>query len=392
MNMTNPLAQYAGKKLAILGASYLQLPLVQRANALGIETICIAWDDGAVCKEYCSTFIPLSILEKELILDSLLELNIDGITTIASDIGIPTVAHVAQALNLSSDSMQVAQRSTNKFLMREALGKSNLPIPSYTLISQTTPLTDLHDISTPVIVKPVDRSGSKGVSKVDTPDHLHPAIIEAQEASLSGDVIVEEFIEGVEVSVEIISWQGQHSLLAITDKETSGAPYFVETAHHQPSQLPDGIQQKIISLCFQSLDALGITLGASHSECMITDNGEVYITEIASRMGGDFIGSSLVSLSTGYDFLKGVIDCALGTFSPPSEVSTAHCSGVYFHSALCPHLSVYIDKHAEIDECVEASFTGPIADHITQSSERSGYFIYQSPEKFILDSTFGESC
>ena len=187
------------------------------------------------------------------------------------------------------------------------------------------------------------------MQKVERPEDLEAAITQAKALSLNGEAIVEEFIEGREISVEMISQNGVHHALQITDKTTTGAPHFVELAHHQPSTLPADMQTRIFAITRRALDALGLTNGASHSEYRITKEGRVVVMEIAGRMGGDFIGSDLVQLSTGYDFLKGVIEVALGL---PIEVKT---------QALARSSVVFDAPH-----------------ELTCSADRTGYTIYQN--------------
>ena len=128
--------------------------------------------------------------------------------------------------------------------------------------------------------------------------------------------IIEEFVERREISVESISFEGKHYILQITDKVTTGAPFFVELEHHQPSSLSEDIQNKVRKIVNHALDSLHIQYGACHSESKITEGG-IFVIEIGARMGGDFIGSHLVQLSTGYNFFKGVVEVALGAFHKP---------------------------------------------------------------------------
>ena len=283
------------KSLAIIGASYLQQPVVERAKQLGLRTICFSWPQGAVCKDLCDVFYPVSITEKEEILRICREERIDGICTIASDVAAPTVAYVAQHMGLPGNSYEAALRAHDKYLMREALVAAGVDCPISNLQS---PISDLQY---PVIVKPTDRSGSLGVKKVERREELEAAVREAKELSLAGEVIVEEFIEGREISVEMISQNGQHYALQITDKVTTGAPHFVELAHYQPADMTPEMRERIFAITRRALNALGLTDGASHSEYKITKEGRVVVMEIAGRMGGDFIGSDLVQLSTGRD-------------------------------------------------------------------------------------------
>ena len=368
------------QKLAIIGASYLQLPLVLKAKEFGIETHCFAWEEGAVCKDYCDFFHPVSVVDKEAILKICMEHQIDGITSIASDVAVNTVCYVAQHAGLISNSIESATCSTNKFLMRQKMMDNQVQCPKFALINGKE---SIHNFLFPLIVKPTDRSGSLGVQKVWTSDELENAIQRASDESFTGNVIVEEFIEGDEVSVESISWEGTHYVLAITDKVTTGEPYFVELEHHQPSALPEEIQERIKTETIKTLDALGVKYGASHAEFKITKKGDVYAIETGARMGGDFIGSDLVYFSTDYDFLKAVIDVAFGVFQTP-ETTNTKCSGVYFLSEETKRLLPVLKNSTNFEYIRRSEIQDENLKLIRCSADRSGYLIYQSDKKILL--------
>lgn len=374
------------KKIAIIGASYLQLPLVLKARELGFEVICFAWPDGAVARSACDTFYSISVTEKEQILEVCRSERIDAITSIASDIAVPTVAYVSKHLNLIGNTPESAYISTNKYAMRKTLSSSMAKCPIFLKISESTDLSEkTQGLRYPLIVKPCDRSGSAGVTKVEKAEDLVTAAEVALTLSLEHEAIIEEFIAGVEVSVETISWQKSHYILAITDKVTTGAPHFVELAHHQPSRLPAATQAEIRRQTLAALTALGIDYGASHAEFLITEKGNVFVTEVGARMGGDFIGSDLVKLSTGYDFLKSVIDVASGAFSPPQqEVCSRSCSGVWFFSRNTPHVLTYIRNQDQYPEIVRAEVSSLDLPELTKSADRSGYFIYRGDRRMEL--------
>lgn len=370
------------KKLAIVGASYLQLPLVQKAKEMDIEVHCFAWEEGAVCKPLVDHFYPISTVDKEKILDVCQDVKIDGICTIASDVAAPTVAYVANKMDLVGNSYESAVKANNKYLMRNAFMEAGVPCPQFKMV---TSAKDAHSMewTFPLIVKPTDRSGSLGVTKVLTPEELAPAVEKALSVSFKKEAMVEEYIEGREISVEFISFNGNHYPLQITDKVTTEAPHFVELEHHQPSSLSPEMFEKIYEITKKALNALGITNGASHSEYKITKEGRIAVMEIGARMGGDFIGSDLVNLSTGYDFLKGVIEVALGTFEEPQLTIHKH-SGVYFLCKETERLKSIIEKHNQYPEIVKAEITDPVLRNIECSADRSGYFIYQSNYKFQI--------
>ena len=369
------------KRLAIIGASYLQLPLVNKAREMGLYTICFAWADGSVCKDEADEFYPISIVDKEQILSVCQEKQIDGICTIASDVAAPTVAYVAENMGLVGNSYEVAIRANNKYLMRRAFSALNIPCPAYQKITAFEQLNPC-SLHFPLIVKPTDRSGSLGVAKVERIEELHAAVETALNCSFKNESIVEEYIEGREISVEFISYQGIHYPLQITDKVTTGAPHFVELEHHQPADLTKKQYEEVYDLTKRALDALGVTNGASHSEYKITKVGEVYVMEIGARMGGDFIGSDLVQLSTGYDFLEGVIEVALGQFEKP-VLGKPHCAGVYFLCEETKRLQNIIIE-SDLPQIVRAEITDTNLHKVTCSADRSGYLIYQGDNKLML--------
>jgi len=372
------------KKIAIIGASYLQLPLVVKAKEMGLETICFAWSDGAVAQGTCDKFYPISIIEKEKILAICRTERIDAVTSIASDAAVPTVAYIAAHLHLVGNSPESAYRSTNKYAMRKALCISSSRCPKFVTVQNARQAVErTAALRFPLIVKPCDRSGSAGVTKVETAEELLSASETALALAFEHEAIIEEFITGVEVSVETISWQGTHHILAITDKVTSGAPHFVELAHHQPSRHAAETQTEIKRQTQVALTTLGINYGASHAEFLITDEGHVFVTEVGARMGGDFIGSDLVPLSSGYDYLKGVIDVACGTFSPP-YVRSRRCTGVWFFSRMTMPALEYIQKRRQYPEIVRAEVSSLELPELTKSADRSGYFIYQSDKRMEL--------
>lgn len=367
------------KKIAIIGGSYLQLPAVLKAKELGYEVHCFSWSEGAVCADESDFFYPISILEKELILKKCKEIEIDGITTIASDVAVLTVNYVANRMGLISNPDEFSVVTTNKYEMRKCFVMNNIPSPNF-CIAEKDKQYNLMEFKYPLIVKPTDRSGSRGVKKVLSHTQLREAVDRAQEESFSNSAIIEEFIDGCEISVESISYKGEHYILQITDKVTTGEPYFVELEHHQPSALPENVKNEVKKIVLNTLKALNIQFGASHSELKITSDGEIKVIEVGARMGGDFIGSTLVQLSTGYDFLEGTLKVAMGEFMPPQITENKH-SGVYFLSEETKHLKPIIENWENYPEIVKAEITNPELHSIKCSGDRSGYFIYQSYKK-----------
>lgn len=297
------------KNIAIIGASYLQLPLIEKAKEMGYVTHVFAWKANDIGEKIADYFYPISIVEKEEILKICKEKKICGICSIASDLAVITVNYVAEKMNLIGNSMKSTEKSTNKHIMRETFEKNGDPSPKSILVDEFTDIKNL-ELEFPIIIKPTDRSGSRGIYKLEKKDKIQEFIEKSKKESFEKKVLIEEFVEGQEYSVEYISFKGKHYFLALTQKYTTGAPNFIETRHLQPAQIDDKILEKIKSIVPHALDSLEIKNGASHSEIKITDDGKIKIIEIGARMGGDCIGSDLVRYSSGYDFVKMVIQVA----------------------------------------------------------------------------------
>ena len=300
------------KKLVIIGANDFQNQLILKAKSLGYETHVFAWEDGAVGKESADFFYPISITEKEKILEICNQIKPCGVCSIASDLATITVNYVAEKLCLPCNKTKYSLTQTNKYLMREALQNAGIECPKFVRVSPDFSVNILNEFTFPIIVKPTDRSGSRSIMKLDSLNGVLQAVEEACVTSFESKAIIEEYIEGNEYSMETITQNGIHHYLATTKKFTTGAPHFIETGHKQPSDLSDDTIERAKEIVFKALSALYVENSAGHSEFRVDKDGNIKIIEIGARMGGDCIGSDLVYLSTGNDFVKMVIDVAVG--------------------------------------------------------------------------------
>ncbi len=370
------------KKLAILGASEPHLPLYQKAREMGLETYCVAWSQGAYCKDYADHFCDISIVDAPAVAEMCRQEGIDGVVANALELAVPTLAYLHDNCGYNGNSMQTALWTTNKSLMRKRVKETQAcPQPDFLIVGPNdNPYLDHF----PVIVKPSDSSASRGVTVVKGPNELQFAINRAREYSKSKVILVEQLIDGIEVSVESISYKGKHYLLTITDKETTGAPFFVEIAHHQPSSLPSEIQAKIARYNSSLLDALQVNNSASHAEFKIEETGEVYLMEVGARGGGDLISYKLVQLSTGYDYIKGMIQVALDEFEEP-VIRSGGFSGIYFLSENTKQLNDVIRDNKNAPWMVDYSISEDKPLSVLRSSlDRSGFFIYRSDKKIVI--------
>ena len=300
------------KRLMIIGASILQLPGILKAKEMGLYVGVADYNPKAVGIAYADEFFNASTMDEDAVLQAAEEFRPDGIMTLATDMPMRGVAKVSEKLGLHSISYSTAVKATDKYEMIKAFKEHDVPSPWYYLVSSLKDLMALEDkVSFPCIIKPTDNAGSHGVAKVSSFEELLASYEYSHGFSRHGNVIVEEYLEGQEVSVEVMVVDGKVHVLQITDKLTTGAPYFVEMGHSQPSLLPPDVQDQIKDVATAACLAVGIDKGPAHVEMKVTSRGPVMI-ELGARMGGDSITTYLVPLSTGIDMVKATIQVALG--------------------------------------------------------------------------------
>lgn len=364
--------------LAIIGASYLQLPLIEKAKEIGYITHVFAWQVGDVGEKTADFFYPISIVEKEEILAACRKIGICGICSIASDLAMLTVNYVADKLGLPGNSLDATAKSTNKHLMRLAFEQNGDPSPKSILVDENTDLDSIR-LTYPIIVKPTDRSGSRGIFKLESNHGLKKAVSSAMMQGFEKKALIEEYVEGEEYSVEYISYRGEHCFLALTQKYTTGAPHFIETGHLQPAHVSMDVLEQIKLIVPHALDSLGIENGASHTELKITEDGSIRLIEIGGRMGGDCIGSDLVCYSTGYDYVKMVIDVACGkkpNFSKIMQPAPIAIKYVVNEDDL-EEFNLLQRNHPDKIVRIVKDIHSEIFREITDSSNRTGCYLYR---------------
>lgn len=368
-------------KIAVIGANYQYLSFYKQAKALGYEiySFARACDDNP-CWEIADHHYDLAFKDKEKILEVCKKEGVQGVTTFLLESALPCMYFVAEGLGSPCNSKECQELTANKYTMREQMRKCGVSIPAYQAVKSKSAKIG---IPFPVIVKPADSGGSRGVTLVNNQEELDAALDRAFDYSANQTVMIEQFIVGREFSIESLSCKGKHYVLQITDKVTTEAPYFVELAHHQPAELTEKQRTDITNLTIKMLDALKIENSAGHTEIKMDKDGVPYIIEMGPRMGGDYISSDLVRLSTGYDFVKGVLEVATGLFEEP-VFGEPRYSGVYF---LCEETKdkvlPYVQNKENYPFIFDADIWGDIQT-VKCNSDRGGYFIYQSDHKITL--------
>ena len=299
------------KKILILGAGEMQIPVIQKVNEMGCESIALDYDENAIGFKYANKKYVVSSTDAEKVLEVAKKESADALLT-TSDYPVNVVAKVSKIMGLPAMSPEVANICTNKYLQRKLFSDNGVNAPKFYLLSENVDLKHFNEF--PYIVKPVDSSASRGVKKVNSSVELVGAIEEAKSFSRTGQVLIEQFIGGKEFSVETLTQNGETTIANITEKLVIGEEYgyFVEDTHIEPARINTGEWNQIEEEVKKALALIKADNCPSHTEVKLW-NGKPFIIEMACRLGGDYITSDLVPLSTGIDMLANLVRLSLGT-------------------------------------------------------------------------------
>ena len=369
------------KRLMIVGASVLQLPAILKAKDMGLYVGVADFNPKAVGIQYADEFFNASTMDEDAILKVAEEFKPDGIMTLATDMPMRGVSKVSDKLHLHSISYETSFKATDKYEMIKAFKEYGVPSPWFFVADSLDELkAHESEVTFPCIIKPTDNAGSHGVAKVYSFLELLESYEYAHQNSRHGKVIVEEYLDGPEVSVEVMVVDGKVNILQITDKITTGAPHFVEMGHTQPSQLLENTQQKIREVAVAACKSLGLDKGPAHVEMKVTERGPVMI-ELGARMGGDNITTHLVPLSTGIDMVGSTIKVALG--EEPDIDPTLHCGSAIRYFEVPYGTIKAIDGVAEaekisgVKQIIFTKVVGEQSTPIECSNDRVGFVIAQ---------------
>lgn len=369
------------KRLMIIGASVLQLPAIKKAKEMGLEIAVADYNPSAIGISFADHFYNASTIDIEAITKAAMDYKPDGIMTLATDMPMRSIAVATTALDLPGISFETAVRATDKIEMIAAFKAFDVPSPWYFSIISKSELEEIKDnLTYPCLIKPADNSGSRGVDIITSKEYLNQAYEYSVSQSRNGHVLIEEYLQGEEVSVEVMVTHGKVHVIQVTDKLTTGAPHFVEMGHSQPSHHSANVIYHIHKVAEQAVKAIGLTDGPAHVEIMVTQDGPKMI-ELGARLGGDCITTHLVPLSTGVDMVKATIEVSLGIEPNLSSKYTRGSAIRYFDVKPGTITQILgLDKAQAIDGVKEVILTksvGEKVESIKSSLDRVGMVIAQ---------------
>lgn len=370
------------KKILIIGASILQVPAIKKAKELGYYVGVIDYNPNAVGIPLADEFFEVSTIDIDGVAETAKAFKPDGIMTLATDMPMRSIAKAAEVCGLPGLTMEAAVKATDKGEMIKAFEAAHVEHPWYCIAHTDAEFEKAAEtVSFPCIMKPLDNAGSRGVVLCHSKGELLSQYDYSRNESRGAGVIIEEYMQGPEVSVEITVLRGVPHILQVTDKLTTGAPHFVEMGHSQPSRLAAEGLTKIRDLAGRAALAVGIENGPAHAEIMLTKDGPKMV-EIGARMGGDCITTHLVPLSTGVDMIRATIEIACGiepNLTPQWEKGAA----IRYFDVPCGTITAIngVEEAKRIDGVKEIQFTKTVGDtvgEIGSSTDRVGFVIAQS--------------
>lgn len=298
----------------MLGGGFLQKYVIRKAKTMGYYVLCLDADPNAVGFAIADEHAVINIVDEEACLAYARDKQVDGVLTAATDFSVLTISRIAEELRLPGINYQSAKVIKNKALVRKRLFEANADDTgiSYEVDSVEDIADILPKIKFPVMMKPVDGSGSRGASKVEKAEDFVKAAEFAMNGSITHRAVAEPFIEGKEYGVESFVDNGVIHVLGVMQKDMTEPPYYAELGHAIPSGLTPELETKVKSCVYRAIFALGVNHGSVNMDLLITNEGNVHIVDVGARMGGNLIGSHIIPMGTGIDYMGNMIRAAVG--------------------------------------------------------------------------------
>lgn len=374
------------KKILMLGGAHSQIPVIKAAREMGHYVITCDYLEDNPGHKYAHEYYNVSTTDKEAVLSLASSLKIDGIVCYASDPAAPTAAYVAEKLGLPSNPYQSVEILSNKDRFREFLKENNFNVPrakGYNTYDEAK--AEFYSFKMPVMVKPVDSSGSKGVSKIDSIDLLQEKVENALSFSRVKRFIIEEYIEseGYHIGGDGFSVNGKLVFRCFANEyfPVSEVNPFVPISASWPSVLPEHIQDNIHLEIQRVLDLLNMQTSALNFDIRIDGKKDIYFIEIGARNGGDLY-PQVITYATGIDMVEYTIKAALGESC--SDLTMLEPKGywaVYLLNSQNSGIFKGVDIHENIQrnivECELLVEPGETISALTGAHDKVGIMILQ---------------
>jgi biotin carboxylase len=299
----------------VLGAGIMQGPSLRNARDMGWRTVAADANPDAPCRSLADRFALVDLKDREGMLALARSLRdgegLDAVFTAGTDFST-TVSYVCERLSLPCIPLAAAERATDKLLMRRCLREAGVPCPDFIEYDgRGDPAAAAAGLHRPLVVKPVDSMGSRAVRRVDADAELQDACRAAMAVSRSGRAVVEEYMEGPELSLDAIVQRGDVTVCGVADRIIRFPPFFVEMGHTMWTSLPDAERRAVEKVFRDGVRALGIDQGAAKGDIKLTSRGPM-VGEIAARLSGGYMSGWTFPLASGVEVTRAALRVAAG--------------------------------------------------------------------------------
>lgn len=307
------------KYIVSIGGGILQEKVIREIKNMGFEVIVFDKDPDCVGSKIADVFFPISTKDYESIIyklkeEALLDKVISAIT-VGTDMSY-TVSKINEVVAPFLVSPETALKTTNKYLMRKTLSEAGVNVPEFYLCSNIAEAINsfrvLKSKGKDSVIKPIDSMGARGVRRISDEKDLEEFFDKSLSFSGQGKVLIEEFVEGNELSVDALVYKGKIIITGVADRIIEYPPYFVETGHIMPTGLPKEVVDVALEEFKKAIKVVGIVNGAAKGDIKISTSGEPYIGEIASRLSGGFMSTHTFPYSTGINLMRNILLIHLG--------------------------------------------------------------------------------
>jgi biotin carboxylase len=305
------------KTLQIVGGGFEQVPAIEMAKKMGYRVVVTDMNPKAPGAGLADAFGCISTKDFEGNLAFARAQSIDGIMTLGSELAVPVVAKIAQTLGLPGMTPQTALAATNKNIMRERFVAEGVPTPVSQKIDQLDQLVEFAEkYGFPLVLKPSDCSGQRGVTRMDCADMFAQALTEALRFSGDGYAIIEEYIEGPEINVTAAVQDAEIRFLSFSHRITASPPHFgIAIEHRAPVSISADLLAKVESASRLAIQAIGLQNGIAYPQVIASETKGAKVLEIAARIPGGYMRDVGLILS-GIDMIEVSIRQALADTLP----------------------------------------------------------------------------
>ena len=299
------------KKILILGAGRQQVPLITAAIGMQLEVHVCSIKGNYPGIEIAPNFYEVDISDSIAVFELAKEIGIHGIITTGTDVCLESIGVVVDGLNLPGTCLESSKSCLNKTLMKERFSRFNVPTASYALIESVESGTEFFNShSSACVIKPADSSGSRGVNRIERASEILAALVEAQKHSASGEIIIEEWLEGEEFGAQAIIIDGKLKKLMLHSDITTPPPRRIPIGHGCPHPAESDLMPMVWSVVEHAVSALGINNTISNIDFILAKDGPKII-EMTSRMGGTHL-PEVCGTFWGIDMYDTALQIALG--------------------------------------------------------------------------------